>query len=325
LLISIYERVAPSVVFIQTEAILGSVFGQQTQSGSGSGFIIDRDGHIVTNNHVIEGATRIEVRLSDKTTVSATVVGADPPNDLAVLKIDVPADKLQPVELSSSANLKVGQLAVAIGNPLGLEQSMSAGIVSALGRQIERSAMEQSLYDVIQTDAAINPGNSGGPLLDSQGKVIGVNSAIANLTGGSIGIGFAVPVDTVKKIVPVLIQKGRYPHPWLGLTGYALTAGFADLLKLSTNRGVLVMDLDSGGPADRAGVHGPNRQVVIRNMRIPVGGDIIVAVDGNPVENMDQLLHYLDTQKQIGEEVTLSVVRDGAKLDVKVRLDELPG
>jgi S1-C subfamily serine protease len=252
-------------------------------------------------------------------------VGGDSSNDLAVLKIDVPAEKLHPVELSTSADLKVGQLAIAIGNPLGLEQSMSAGIVSALGRQIERSAMEQSLYDVIQTDAAINPGNSGGPLLDSQGKVIGVNSAIANLTGGSIGIGFAVPVDTVKKIVPVLIAKGRYPHPWLGITGYALTSGFAELLNLSVSKGVLVMDLDSGGPAERAGVRGPSRQVVIRNMRIPVGGDIIIAVDGNPVENMDQLLRYLDTQKQIGEAVTLSVVRDGANLDVRVRLEELPG
>ena len=325
LLISIYERVSPSVVFVISELYYyDRFFGRQTQTGSGSGFVIDQQGHIVTNNHVIEGATSVEVRLSDHTTVAAEVIGADPLNDLAVLKIEVSPDKLKPVELASSANLRVGQLAVAIGNPLGLEQSLSVGVVSALGRQLSGEGSESALYDVIQTDAAINPGNSGGPLLNSQGQVIGVNSAIPNVTGASIGIGFAVPVDTVKRVVPALIQNGHYPHPWLGFTGFSLTPGFAELLNLSENSGILVVVLSEGGPAAQAGVRGPSRTVSLRGQRIPVGGDIVVALDGTMVSDMDQVTQYLEKNKKIGDTVVLTLVRDGRRMDVRVTLGELP-
>ncbi len=325
LVVSVYERVGPSVVFITSEIFYYDFFfGRQTQSGSGSGFIIDKKGHLVTNNHVIERATRVEVKLADGTTVPAKVIGTDPLNDLAVLRIDVPAEKIQPVELGSSANLRVGQLAIAIGNPLGLERSLSVGVVSALGRQLPRQDTERSLYDVIQTDAAINPGNSGGPLLDSQGRVIGVNTAIPSVTGASIGIGFAVPVDTVKRVVPELIEKGKYGHPWLGISGYSITPVFAEMLNLPINKGILIMYLVEGGPAARAGLRGPNREVIIQNQRVPVGGDIIVAIDGNAMDNMEQVIGYLETQKRVGDWVTVTVTRDGKKMDIKVELGELP-
>jgi len=325
LVVGVYERVGPSVVFITSEVFYYDFFfGRQTQSGSGSGFILDKKGHIVTNNHVIEGANRVEVRLADGTTVPAKVVGADPQNDLAVLKIEVPPEKITPVELGSSANLRVGQLAIAIGNPLGLERSLSVGVVSALGRQLPRQDTERSLYDVIQTDAAINPGNSGGPLLDSQGRVIGVNTAIPNVTGASIGIGFAVPVDTARRVVPELIEKGKYSHPWLGITGYSVTPGFAEILSLPVNKGILIMYLVEGGPAARAGLKGPNREIIIQNRRVPAGGDIILAIDGNAVESMDQMIHYLEMQKRVGDQVTVTVMRDSKKMDIKVELAELP-
>jgi len=325
LLIEIYERVGPSVVFITSEFYYYDFFyGQQSGTGSGSGFIIDKQGHIVTNNHVIEDASRIDVKLADGTTATADVVGTDPINDLAVLRIDVSPDKLQAVELGDSANLKVGQLAVAIGNPLGLERSLSVGVVSALGRQLPQQDTEWSLYDVIQTDASINPGNSGGPLLDSQGRVIGVNTAIANVTGASIGIGFAVPVDVVKRVVPELIAKGYYSHPWLGISGYTVSPALAALLDLPIDHGVLVMYVEPDGPAAQAGVRGPDRQVIIRNQRVPVGGDIIVALDGQEVENMDQVMRYLETQKRVGDVVTLTVIRDSGAVNIEVLLGELP-
>ncbi len=325
LLIEIYERVGPSVVFVTSEFYYYDFFyGRQSETGSGSGFIIDRQGHIVTNYHVIKDASRVDVKLADGTTVTADVVGTDPINDLAVLRVDVSPDKLQAVELGDSASLKVGQLAIAIGNPLGLERSLSVGVVSALGRQLPQQDVDWSLYDVIQTDASINPGNSGGPLLDSQGRVIGVNTAIANVTGASIGIGFAVPVDTVKRVVPELIAKGRYSHPWLGISGYNVSPALAELLDLPADRGILVMYVEPDGPAERAGVRGPNRQVIIRNQRIPVGGDIIVALDGQDIENIDQLIRYVETKKRVGDVVTVTVIRDSGTVNVDVLLGELP-
>ena len=325
LLIEIYERVGPSVVFVTSEFFYYDFFyGQHSGTGSGSGFIIDKQGHIVTNYHVIENANRVDVKLADGTTAIANIVGTDPINDLAVLRIDVSPDKLQAVELGDSASLKVGQLAIAIGNPLGLERSLSVGVVSALGRQVPQEGSEWSLYDVIQTDASINPGNSGGPLLDSQGRVIGVNTAIANVTGASIGIGFAVPVDTVKRVVPELIAKGRYSHPWLGVSGYNVSPALAELLDLPADRGILVMYVEPDGPAARAGIRGPNRQVIIRNQRIPVGGDIIVALDGQDVENIDQLIRYVETKKRVGDVVTVTVIRGSEILNIDVLLGELP-
>lgn len=325
LVISVYEHVGPSVVFISTEIYYYDYFfGRQTQSGSGSGFILDKQGHIVTNNHVIENASNIEVKLADGTTVPAEVVGTDPQNDLAVLKIEVDPAKLHPVKLGSSADLRVGQRAIAIGNPLGLERSLSVGVISALSRRLPRQDTERSLYDVIQTDAAINPGNSGGPLLNSQGEVIGVNTAIPNLTGASIGIGFAVPVDTVKRVVPELIENGRYRHPWLGITGYSVTPALAELLELPVDHGVMILQLVRGGPAHTAGIRGANREILVYNRRVPVGGDIIVAIDGIQIKDMDQMIQYLETKTRVGQVVKVTVLRDGQKLDISVELGELP-
>lgn len=325
LIISVYERVSPSVVFISTETYYYDYFfGRQAQSGSGSGFILDKQGHIVTNNHVVEGASVVEVRLADGTTVPAEIVGTDPLNDLAVLKIEVEPEKLQPVELGSSADLRVGQRAIAIGNPLGLERSLSVGVISALSRQLPRQDTERSLYDVIQTDAAINPGNSGGPLLDSQGRVIGVNTAIPNITGASIGIGFAVPVDTVKRVVPELIANGRYRHPWLGITGYSVSAALAELLDLPVEQGVMIVRLTRNGPAQQAGLRSADREAVVYGRRIPVGGDIIVAVDGKKIKDMDDLIQYLETRTRVGQEITLTIVRGSEQKEVRVQVGELP-
>ena len=219
---SVYQRVSPAVVYITSKVIQYSFFwGPIPQEGTGSGFLIDREGHIVTNNHVVAGAEEVEVTLGDGGVLPARVVGTDPYNDLAVLKIDAEAARLIPVELGTSANLRVGQRAIAIGNPFGLDRTLTVGVISSLGRIIERQG-ELPLGEAIQTDAAINPGNSGGPLLNSQGQVIGVNTAIKSPTGGSVGIGFAVPVDAVKRVVPELIEKGYYAHPWLGFEAYSI-------------------------------------------------------------------------------------------------------
>ena len=325
LVIGVFDRIGPSVVFITSEFYYyNRFFGQQTQSGSGSGFVIDQLGHIVTNNHVVEGANRVDVKLANGATVLAEFVGTDPQNDLAVLKVDVAPELLRPVELGDSSALRVGQRAIAIGNPLGLEQSLSVGVISALGRQLQRDDGEWTLYDVIQTDAAINPGNSGGPLLDSSGKVIGVNTAIPNVTGASIGIGFAVPVDTVKKIVPAIIENGHYPHPWLGVDGYSVTPGLAELLDLPIDHGILINLVERGGPARSAGLRGPSREIIIYNRRVPVGGDIILAIDGEAVTDMDGLIHYLETHTRVGQEVVVRVLRDDQELEVPVTVGELP-
>lgn len=325
LVIAVYERVGPAVVFITSEFYYYDYFfGRQTQSGSGSGFVIDRDGHIVTNNHVIDGANSVDVKFSTGLTVAAEIVGTDAYNDLAVLKVERTPEELVPVSLGQSSTLRVGQRAVAIGNPLGLEQSLSVGVISALNRQLATDSEFQALYDVIQTDAAINQGNSGGPLLDSQGNVIGVNTAIPNVTGASIGIGFAVSVDTVRRVVPELIAEGRYRHPWLGLDGLAVTPSLAELLDLPAEKGVLIMQVAPGGPAVRAGLRGPTREVVIYNRRVPVGGDIVVAIDDQPISDMDSINRYLETRKRFGDVVTVTVNRDGELLSFKVELGMLP-
>ncbi|NLS78217.1 MAG: trypsin-like serine protease [Chloroflexi bacterium] len=325
LVIAVYERVGPSVVFVTSEFYYYDRFwGQQTESGSGSGFILDTAGHIVTNNHVIEDADSVEVKLADGTTVLAEVIGTDPYSDLAVLKVDLPPDKLRPVELGESATLRVGQRAIAIGNPLTLEQSVSVGVISALGRELAGEEGERALYDMIQTDAAINPGNSGGPLLDSRGRVIGVNTAIPNVTGASIGIGFAVSVDTVRRVVPALIETGHYAHPWLGFDGATVTPGLAELLELPVDYGVLILSLDRTSPAYQAGLRGPSREVIIYRRRVPVGGDIVIGIDGIKILTMDDLNRYLETQKRVGDTVKVTVVRDGNTLEVEVQLADVP-
>jgi len=314
LLIALYKRVSPSVVHIAVTTNSGG--------GTGSGFVWDDEGHIVTNNHVVEDARRILVTFADDTPVEAEVVGTDADSDLAVIQVDVPASDLHPVEPGDSDALCVGQRAVAIGNPFGFEQTMTTGIVSALGRVVKQDS-GFSLPQLIQTDAAINPGNSGGPLLDSQGRVIGVTTLIYSQSGSNSGVGFAVPVNTVKRVVPALIETGRYADPWLGITGASITALVAEALDLPVDQGVLVQAVVEDGPADKAGLQGGNRQVNYEGTFLTTGGDIITALDGAEVQDMDDLIVLL-VDTSVGQKVKLTVLRDGQERTVMVTLGERP-
>jgi S1-C subfamily serine protease len=321
LVTNLYNRVGPSVVHITAQVItMNFFFGPQPSEGTGSGFVYDQAGHIVTNYHVVRGAESIGVIFSDETEVSAQVVGVDPANDLAVLKVDEVPPGILPVELGASADLRVGQRAIAIGNPFGLDQTLTVGVVSALGRPLQTEE-DTYIFNVIQTDAAINPGNSGGPLLDSRGKVIGVNTAVRQ---NAQGIGFAVPVDTVKRVVPLLIAQGVYPHPWLGLLGYDVTPDLAQALRLPVEQGVLVAQLYRDGPADVAGVRGATQQVIVGNRRFLIGGDIITAVNGHPIADWNALSAYLELNTQVGQTVTLALLRDGQSLELEVSLAAQP-
>lgn len=323
-IIDVYARVSPSVVFITSRVLVRDFFmGVMPQEGTGSGFVIDKEGHVITNNHVVEGADRILVTLDDETSVEATLVGTDPSNDVAVLKIDVPAEKLDPVKLGTSSNLRVGQTAIAIGNPFRLERTLTTGVISSLGRPLD-SGGDRPIYDVIQTDAAINPGNSGGPLLNTAGEVIGVNTAIVSPSGGSIGLGFAVPIDTVQRVANSILERGYYPHPWLGITGIGITSDLAELLDLPVERGVLIIDVTRGEAAAEAGLRGGQRNVRVGDYVVPVGGDILIAIDGSPLRDMGDLVQYLETRTEVGQRVELTVVRDGEERIVAVTLGEQP-
>jgi S1-C subfamily serine protease len=321
LVTNLYERVGPSVVHITAQVItVNFFFGPLPNEGTGSGFVYDDQGHIVTNYHVIEGAESIEVKFSDEFEVPARVVGIDPPNDLAVLALETLPEDLQPLTLGSSSALRVGQRTIAIGNPFGLDRTLTTGVVSALGRPL-RTEDEDLIFDVIQTDAAINPGNSGGPLLNSRGEVIGINTAIRE---DAQGIGFAVPVNTVKRIVPVLIADGTYPHPWTGLLGYSIEADLARRLRLPVDKGILVAQLYRDGPAALAGIRGAAQEVIVGNRRYLIGGDIITAVNGQPVTGWDSLSQYLELNTAVGDIVTLSLIRQGQTLEVELTLMPQP-
>jgi S1-C subfamily serine protease len=299
------------------------------QEGSGSGIVYDTEGHIITNYHVIEDADELFVTLPDETTVPAVVVGADASNDLAVLRVDASPDLLHPVPLGASGDLRVGQFVVAIGNPFGFERTLTVGVVSALGRVIESPA-DRFIGEIIQTDAAINPGNSGGPLLDLSGRVIGVNTAIFSPSQASAGIGFAVPVDTVRRVVPELIARGYYPHPWFGVRYlWNLTPERASILReagmdVEVAEGVLIIEVLAGSPAAEAGLKGGQRQVRIGRTLLLVGGDILTAIDGEPIANDRDLIRYLDTQTRIGQTLQVTIWRDGQQLSVPVILAEEP-
>ncbi len=321
LVTNLYERVGPSVVHITAQVItMNFFFGPSASEGTGSGFVFDEAGHIVTNNHVIENAESIEVRFSDDLSVPARVVGTDPANDLAVLELDGDLPTLTPLELGDSADLRVGQRAIAIGNPFGLDRTLTTGVVSALGRPLQTDN-DNFIYNVIQTDAAINPGNSGGPLLDSRGRVIGVNTAVRQ---NAEGIGFAVPVDTLKRVVPALIENGVYPHPWLGLLGYSITPDLAEALNLPVPEGVLVAQLYREGPALAAGIQGAQDQVVIGNRRVLVGGDIITAVNETPITDWNNLTKFLELNTEVDQTITLSLLRDGQATDISLTLAAQP-
>jgi S1-C subfamily serine protease len=302
--VELFRKVSPSVVHITTLAQQRELFSsnvQQVPRGTGTGFVWDDQGHIVTNFHVIQGGTGAKVTMADQTTVDATLVGYFADRDLAVLKISLPRNKLPPIALGSSKDLLVGQRVYAIGNPFGLDQTLTTGIVSALNREIE-SFNQRTIRGVIQTDAAINPGNSGGPLLDSAGRLIGVNTQIASPSGASAGIGFAIPVDEVNRIVPRLIRDGSYLRPSLGVSAASKQVQRA----LNLPAGVVLVDVGAGTPAARAGL-----QPFRRGSRGEIiGGDVITAVNDDPVSDMDDMLTLLEG-RQAGDTVTLSVWRAG--------------
>ncbi|MFL7868110.1 MAG: trypsin-like peptidase domain-containing protein [Anaerolineales bacterium] len=346
---NIYSTVSPSVVNIHvvqkvanngtvTSQIPGFPFfnipqgqqqaPQQYQSALGSGFIWDQNGDIVTNNHVVSGADTIEVTFSDGTIVPATLVGADPDSDLAVIKVDVAANKLHPVQMANSDAVKVGELAIAIGEPFGLEGTMTTGIISAVGRSLpanENSTQSYTIPDVIQTDAPINPGNSGGVLVDAQGQVIGVTSAIESPSGSNAGIGFAIPSTIVNRVIPALIKDGKYVHTWLGISGTNLIPELATAMNLdASQRGALVEEIMPNSPAEQAGLQGSNKQVTIQGQNAMVGGDVITAIDNQPVLQMDDLIAYLADSTTVGQKVTLTILRDGKQKTLDVTLAARP-
>jgi len=342
----IYTQVNPSVVNIQVSVTVDATSlafpqipgfpqlpvpqGPQTQEALGSGFVWDTQGHIVTNNHVVEGADKISVTFYDGTIVPAEITGTDPDSDLAVIQVDVPADQLRPVQVADSTQVKVGELAIAIGNPFGLEGTMTMGIVSALGRTLpaESTAAQGQYYsipDIIQTDAPINPGNSGGVLLDDTGRVIGVTAAIESSVQSSAGIGFVIPSQIVQKVVPALIETGHYDQPWIGISGTSLVPDLATAMGLAADqRGALVIDVTTDSPADKAGLRGSDRQVEIEGQQVSVGGDVIVAVDGQPVKKFDDLITYLARSTEVGQTIELTVLRGGQEETVSLTLEARP-
>jgi S1-C subfamily serine protease len=324
--IDVYERVSPAVVNITTQVLRRSFFFEIIpEEGAGSGFVLDKEGHILTNYHVIEGAQRIEVTFIDETTLPAKVVGADPRNDIAVLQVEAPPELLVPVELGTSANLQVGQRAIAIGNPFGqFGGTLTTGVISALNRTLQGQDGRE-VSGIIQTDAAINRGNSGGPLLDSAGRVIGINTAIFSPSGTSAGVGFAVPVDTIHRILPDLLTLGRYRHPWLGVRyAYRLTPGLANILDLPVDKGLLLVELYRGSPLALKGVQGAQQETILGNQRIFIGGDILTTIDGEEVTSIDSLQILLETKYQVGDTVNVTLLRNGEERTITVELAEEP-
>ena len=320
LLVDLYNTVSPGVVSIQVFTRLGG--------GQGSGFVYDLDGHIVTNHHVIEGAESIEVTFFDGSKAYATLIGFDVTADLAVIKVEVENDLLYPVTLGDSEAIQVGQPVVAIGNPFGLDSTMTLGIVSGLGRSLTGEAAPGggnfSAPDIIQTDAAINPGNSGGPLFNLQGQVVGVNRAIATTSGLNSGIGFAVASNTASRIVPSLIENGRHQYSYLGLSGTdssRLTLRQMEALNLPATLGVYVVTIVPGGPADQAGIQGDSGTT---GGAFVGDGDFITAIDGRQIRNFDEVLSYLVNYTSPGQTITLTLIRDGETLEVPIELGVRP-
>ena len=321
LITNLYERVGPSVVHVASEVVtMDFFFGPLASEGTGSGFVWDDAGHIVTNYHVVEDATRIEVIFSDESQVEAEVVGVDPRNDLAVLRVNPAATPLQPLALGAADAIRVGQRAIAIGNPFGLDRTLTTGVVSALGRPLETVSGDY-IFNVIQTDAAINPGNSGGPLLNLAGEVVGVNSAISTSTGTNSGVGFSIPVNAVRRIIPALIADGAYQYTYMGVRMSALDLATQAALGLPQVTGAYVTDVTSDSPAAAAGLRPSG--VTNLNELLP-GGDLIIAADGRPINNPDELISFLVFNTEVGQTITLTLIRDGQQLDVPLTLGQRP-
>jgi S1-C subfamily serine protease len=326
--VKVYEEVSPGVVHVtKKELVYDFFYGSYTREGSGTGCLLDNKGHVLTNYHVIESAETLEVSLPDRSKYDAKRVGIDERNDLAVIQlIDAPEGKLHPITIGNSDTIKVGQKVLAIGNPLGLENTLTVGIVSSVGRTIETESGDL-VENVIQTDAAINPGNSGGPLLNTEGEMIGINTSIFTIRGGgSIGIGFAIPANTIRRVAADLIQYGKVLRPWLGIKyGYVVDKELASLLDLPVSSGILVTEVSPDSSSDKAGIRGASRMVRIRgsNRRIGIGGDIITEIDGRPVTSGEELRLILEP-KRPGDTVQVTLYRDGSRMTIPVNLVQEP-
>lgn len=318
-LIQIFERTEEGVVRVNIQRYSDV----QGVNGVGSGFVFDKNGHIITNTHVVENTDRVVVTFLDGRSYNAQVVGVDPFTDIAVVKVDAEPSLLKPLLLGDSSNLKVGMDVAAIGNPFGLSGTMTSGIVSALGRLLPQDS-GFSIPDVIQTDAAINPGNSGGPLLNSRAEVVGINTAIQSTTGEFTGVGFAIPSNTIAKIVPKLILDGTYHHPWVGISGRDIDPDLAKILNLVDARGFLIVNVVADSPADKAGLKGFSETKEINGVEYPLGGDVVLSVDGITVRKIDDILIHLQRYKSVGDEMVLEILRDGRVTNIVVKLDERP-
>ena len=345
---SIYTKVDPSVVSVHvisqstasTTPVIpfGRGFGNgqqqapQVSEALGSGFVYDMNGNIITNNHVVAGATSVDVTFSDGKNYTATVVGTDVYSDLAVIKSDAPASELHPVTFADASQVVPGQVVIAIGNPYGLQNTMTVGVISALGRTLPAGSdtttttgPTYSIPDIIQTDAAINPGNSGGVLLNDQGQVVGVTAAIESASSANAGIGFVIPSTILSKVIPDLIKTGSHEHAYLGLSGMALSVDINKAMNLNAQQqGALVETITAGAPADKAGLQASNNAVTIDGSSINVGGDVIIGINGSPVTSMDDLIAYLETNTNPGQKVTLTILRNGKQMSVDVTLGTRP-
>ena len=320
-LVELFEKSEEGVVKIKVERI-GS---QGTDTGGvGSGFVYDNLGHIITNAHVVDGADKATVTFLDGSQYNAEIIGKDKFTDIAVIKVSEKPRLLHPLEIGDSSLLQVGEQVAAIGNPFGLSGSMTSGIVSQIGRLIAAQDSGFSIPDVIQTDAAINPGNSGGPLLNMRGQVIGINTAIQSISGEFVGIGFAVPSNTVSKIVPTLIEEGKYPHPWIGISGKDIDPDLARVLDLKQAKGFLVITVVDGSPADKAGLKGMSQTQIINGEEYPADGDIIIWVDDKEVRKISDILIHLQREKSVGDEMVLGILRDGDFMHLTLKLVERP-
>ncbi len=325
----IYEFANPSVVAVRT---LDANAAQQApdldpfflDTGEGSGFVYDASGHIITNRHVIANAGKVVVQFADGAQAPAEIVGSDRDSDLAVLKIDPTGFDLNPLPIGDTDTLRVGSRVMVIGNPFGNANTLTTGIISALGRQISLPDSQFTLPEVIQTDAAINPGNSGGPMLNADGEVIGVAFMIQSQSGSSAGIGFGIPAYFVERVADAIIANGAYQHPWLGVRGQSLSPFASRELNLPVDRGVLVVEAIDNGPAAKAGLQGGDKEVEVEGFAFTIGGDIITAIDGQPVTVFDDLLAYLSRYTEPGQKVKLTVVRDGKTMEITLTLDARP-
>ncbi len=321
-LAALYRQTNPGIVSIDVASVQrGTLRG----AGAGSGFVYDDQGRIVTNNHVVDGATQVTVIFHDGEEAEATIVGTDPNSDLAVVKVAQLPDGVRALPLGDSDQVTVGQPVIAIGNPFGLGNSMTSGIVSAVGRTIESGATQFSIPRAIQTDAAINPGNSGGPLLNVQGQVIGVNAQIATegTQAANAGVGFAIPSNTVRLVVPALVEKGAYQWPWLGVSGGSVNLALMKANGLDTQQGAYIDAITAGGPAEKAGLQGSTGSQPVNGADVPTGGDVIVAIDGKPVASFDALLYEVASRKP-GDRVVLTILRGGQRREVSIALGERP-